>query len=293
MADSYELTGEWNSTLLSDLREVWREYIAYHELLFQFALRDIRIRYKQAVMGFGWAIFMPALIVLSGMIVRFAMAKLSGGAVDGGDMAGIAVRALPWAFFVGAIGFSNMVLIGNHNLVTKIYFPREVLPVASVLAQGFDSTVGLVALTAVLPFLGAKLTVHLIWLPLLVLLLVLITIGLALFLSAANLFFRDVKYLVQVVLTFGIFFTPVFYEPEMLGVTGSRIAMLNPLAPVLEGIRIVVVEGQTLATSIYSSDGALIWAPWALAYSGFGAVIGLLVASVMFHRLERLFAEYV
>jgi ABC-type polysaccharide/polyol phosphate export permease len=162
-------------------------------------LRDIRIRYKQVVMGFGWAVLMPVLIVLSGMIVRYAMARLSGGQLGVSDLANIAVKALPWAFFVGAIGFANGALISNANLVTKIYFPREVLPVAALVAQGFDSLIGLAALAIVLPFLGAKLSFALLWVPVLLLLLFLLTAALALFLSAANLFFRDVKYIVQVV----------------------------------------------------------------------------------------------
>ena len=276
-----------NDSLLVIVREIW----AFRELLHQFTLRNIRIRYKQAVMGFAWAVFLPFLIVLSGMIVRFAMAQLSGTELEIEVIAVIAVKALPWAFFVGAVSGSNMSLIGNANLVTKIYFPREVLPLSSVLAQTFDTMVGAIALLLVLPFLGAQLSLALLWVPLLAAVLFLFTLGLALFLSSANLFFRDVKYIVSVILTFGIFFTPVFFEPAMFGEVGARLMMLNPVAPILEGMRLTVVDGHSLLAPIYT-DGFLVWSPWYLLYSAVWATVGFAGASLMFHRLEFLFAEY-
>ncbi len=291
-----EPSAEPHRSALADLSEVVRDYWVYRELLYQFVLRDIRIRYKQAVMGFAWAIFMPMLIVLAGMVVRIAMSHLSGGGVERAAMAGIAVRALPWAFFVGAIGFANTSLIANQNLVTKIYFPREVLPVASVFAQAFDTAVGSLGLVLLLPVLGVGFSLALLWIPVLALLLFLFTWAAALFLSSANLFFRDVKYLVQVILMFGIFFTPVFFEPVMMGPLGAKLMMMNPVAPILEGIRLTVVEGQGLLAPIMealpSGETVLVWSPWYLAYSAGWALLGLLGASLLFHRLEFLFAEY-
>ena len=150
---------------------------------------------------------------------------------------GIAMKAVPWSFFVGALGFATNSLTGNSNLVTKIYFPREVLPLAATLAQVADSAIGLSALLVAGLFLGVHFGAAALWAPVLVLLIA-FTAGSALVVSCANLFFRDVKYIVQVLLSFGIFFTPVFFEPEMLGPTGARLMMLNPLAPILEGLRL-------------------------------------------------------
>jgi len=208
------------------------------------------------------------------------------------QIGGISVKALPWAFFVGAIGFANTSLVGNANLVGKIYFPREVLPLAAVLAQAFDTTIGAGVLLIVLPFLGAKLSLALLWVPVLAALLFLFTCALALFLSSANLFFRDVKYIVQTVLTFGIFFAPVFYESTMLGPKGAKLVMLNPLSPILEGLRLTVIEGHGLLATLQTADGILVWSPWLLVYSACWSLLGLLGASVLFHRLEFLFAEY-
>jgi ABC-type polysaccharide/polyol phosphate export permease len=274
------------------VREIWR----YRELLYQLTLRDIRIRYKQAVMGFAWAVLMPGLIVLAGTLVRFAMAYVGGGSVETREIAGMSVKALPWAFFVGAIGFATTSLTGNLPLVSKIYFPREVLPLSATLAQTFDSTIGALTLVIALPFLGVHFGATLLWAPLLALLVLAFTMGAALFLACANLFFRDVKYIVQVLLTFGIFFTPVFFEPRMFGPVGARLMMLNPLAPILEGLRLSVVDGHNLALPLVeaTSKGLVqVWSPWYLVYAAVWALLGLLACALLFHRSEAVFAEYI
>ena len=284
-------------SLWGDLRqiavdELWK----YRELLYELTLRDVRIRYKQAVMGFAWAILMPALIVAAGTLVRFAMAYMGGGHVARDVIAGMAVKALPWAFFVGAIGFATTSLTGNLPLVSKIYFPREVLPLSATFAQSFDSTIGAVTVGIALPLLGIHYGLTVLWVPLLAALIFCVTAGAALFLGCANLFFRDVKYIVQVMLTFGIFFTPVFFEPRMFGPLGARLMMLNPLAPLLEGLRLSVVEGHNLLQPlvIAGKKGPVVtWSPWYLAYGAAWAVLGLLVSVVVFHRTEGKFAEYV
>lgn len=282
---------------LRHLREAIADVVGYRGLLYQLALRDIKVRYKQAAMGFGWAIFLPAIIVLAGLVVRFAMAMLSGTELETRSIAWMAVKAVPWAFFMGAINFSVASLTGNLTLVTKVYFPREVLPLSSVLAQSWDSMIGTLAVFAVLPFMGVWPNLQWIWLLALVPLLIIFTAGVALFLSCANLFFRDVKYIVQVLLTFGIFFTPVFFEPSMFGEIGGRLMMLNPIAPLLEGFRLALVEGHNLAFPLMETvagGGAtlLAWSPWYLVYSAVWAFGGLVVSTVMFHRLAFLFAEY-
>jgi len=119
---------------------------------------------------------------------------------------------------------------------------------------------------------------------------------LALFLSCANLFYRDVKYVVQVLLTFGIFFTPVFFEPEMFGPLGARLMMLNPLAPIMEGLRLSVVLGHNLVDTLVvpGRHGAVVaWSPWYLVYAAALAVLVFVSGLLVFHRAESKFAEYV
>jgi lipopolysaccharide transport system permease protein len=279
--------------LIQIVRDLWH----YRELLLQLTLRDIRLRYKQAVMGFGWAIFMPLLVVLSGLVVRLAMASYAETSLRASDVANLAVKGLAWAFVVGAVSFATSSLVANIVLVTKVYFPRVVLPLSATLAQAFDSGIGAAALAVILLFLGVPVTTALLWVPLVALLLVLFCAATGLFLSCVNLFYRDVKYIVQVALTFGIFFTPVLFEPAMFGARGARLLFLNPLTPLLEGLRLAVVSGHNLWRPIYElstrGETVLVWTPWYLAYSAAWAVFGLILAAILFHRVEPQFAEYV
>jgi ABC-type polysaccharide/polyol phosphate export permease len=283
---------EARKTVLGDLREIFTELRACGDLIQQLTLRDIRIRYKQAVLGFLWALLIPAAVVLAGMAVRVAV-SVAAGRQDMAQLGGMAVKAVPWAFFVGCLNAGTASLVSNAALVTKIYFPREVLPLSSVLAQTFDSLIGLVLIALVLPFLGVTLSIQVLWVPVLLLMLWTLALAAALFLSRANLFFRDVKYLVQVFLTFGIFITPVLLDAPMYGPRGAPIMMLNPVAPILEGLRLAIVNHHNLLEPLTAPAGFLFWKPWYLAYSGVWALGGLLVSLVLFHRSERRFAEVV
>ena len=288
-------TGERRSLwgeLTVAVREVWQS----RELVHQMVLRDIRVRYHQALMGFAWALFMPLMIVLSGTLIRVVMATATGNTLRPELIGATAVKGLGWAFFSGALGLATQSLLANKALITKLYFPREVLPISSILAQSFDTTIGTVAVLIMLPFLGLTLSPTLLWLPLLALLLFLVTLVAALITSCANLFFRDVKYIVQMFLTFGIFLTPVFFEPVMLGPLGARLMMLNPISPLIEGLRLAAIEGHNLLVPLVQTTpkGAevLAWSPLYLLYSAVVALGGLVVAMRVFRRASVVFAEY-
>jgi ABC-type polysaccharide/polyol phosphate export permease len=267
--------------------------VAYRELLGELTLRDLRIRYKQAVMGIAWAVLTPLVVVLAGWLLRVAFSYLSGGPVARVELAGVAVKSLGWSFFAGALGFSTASIPANLALVTKVYFPREMLPLSCVLTQVVDTSIGVAALALILPFLGVGLAPALAWLLPLVILLVLFTTAVCLVASCANVFFRDARHLVQLVISFGIFFTPVFFDVATVGPRLARVVMLNPLAPILEGMRLVVVQGHNLATPLAGAGGAAAWNPWSLLYAAAWAIGGVLVGSIVFHRAEFKFAEYV
>ncbi|MCK5178925.1 MAG: ABC transporter permease, partial [Candidatus Omnitrophica bacterium] len=188
------------------------EIVRYRDLMFMFMQRDIRIRYKQAAMGFVWAIFMPIVAVCAGILIKKAMAVVSGKYIDMTGIVSISVKVLPWTFFISTIRFSVQSLVGNRNLVTKIYFPRAVLPLGAMLACLFDFSIAIGVLIILLTIVKLGVSIYLLWVPLIFLFLLLFSAGLGLLLSAANLFFRDVKYVVEVILTFGIFFAPIFYS---------------------------------------------------------------------------------
>jgi homopolymeric O-antigen transport system permease protein len=257
-----------------------RELYKYRELLLMIAYRDIKVRYKQSIMGFMWAVLMPILIVMAGIVVRYAYALASHAPLQTADIAGVAVKSVPWAFLVSSIRFGGSSLVGaNSNLVTKVYFPREIFPLAAVLSSLFDFLVASIALTLFLLTLRIGWSLYILWVPVLLLIMVALASGIAMLVSAASLFFRDVKYIVEVMLTFGIFFTPVFYDASMFGTKGKWL-LLNPIAPILDGLSACVVRHE-------SPD--LYW----LAYSCTVAVASLVSGYVFFKHLEPAFAESV
>jgi lipopolysaccharide transport system permease protein len=251
----------------------------YKDLLVTLTARDIKIRYKQSVMGFFWAVLMPILIIGSGLVVILAFSTISGRTVNRADVFSIAIKAVPWAFFVGSIRFATNSLIVNKELVTKIYFPREILPLASVLANLFDLAVASIALTLAIVISGLGISIQLLWVPLLLGLLIMLTTAFGLLLSCANLFFRDVKYLVEVGLTYGIFFTPVFYSASTFG-KWRPLLLLNPLGPLFEGLT---------STIVHHRAPDLGW----VAYSAAWSVICLIGSWLIFKRVEATFAENV
>lgn len=279
-------------SIATDIREIAHDYSTHRDLLWQFVLRDVRIRYKQAAMGFLWALFLPLLLIGAGLVLRLALANRGGAVLAPGTLGPIALGSVLWAGFSAAVGFGTGSLTGNATLVGKIHFPREVLPVAAVCANGLDMLVGLGLLALLMPWLDAVASPALLWVPVLLLLLFGMTVALVLVLSAANLFFRDVKYLVQALLTVGVLVTPVFYAPSELGARASQWIALNPLTPIVEGMRLAVFRGHDLARTLVM-DGMVVWSPLWLVRAAVSATLGLVIASLIFHRAEELFAERV
>jgi lipopolysaccharide transport system permease protein len=254
----------------------------HRDLLYMLSRRDVTVKYKQSIMGFLWAILMPLLITSAGVVVKLAMTAASGKGGMFREILPVAIKAAPWAFFVASIRFSTQSLSSNHNLVTKIAFPRAVFPLSAVASQLFDFMIAALVVVAVAVF-SVSPTVYLLWVPVLLALLIAQVAGLALLLSAANLFFRDIKYLVEVVLTFAIFFTPVFYSVADIVAKFGRsgeLLLLNPVAPVLEGLDAVIVGGR-------APDP--LWTGYAAGW----ALVLLLVTPAIFLRLEPRFAESV
>jgi lipopolysaccharide transport system permease protein len=175
-----------------------------------------------------------------------------------------------------------------------VYFPRESLPLATVLAQTPDLVVGLIILMAILPFIGVPLSWAALWVVAVFILLIMFTVGIALLLSCANLFYRDVKYIVQVVLNFGIFATPVFFEPQMLGRKGAAIMMALPLSPLVQAMDLAMVRGHNLLTplTVTTVKGSItVWSPWMLGYAAASAVLLLAVGMKVFRQASSRFAE--
>jgi ABC-type polysaccharide/polyol phosphate export permease len=259
--------------------ELFREMVHARNLLYILAWREIKVRYKQSVMGILWALLMPLMVISAGTLVRLAFSSLSDTQITLNEVLALSAKSAPYAFIVGSIRFGTVSLVSNSSLLTKIYMPRLVFPVAAVASQLFDFGVAAGILLVLMSIGGVGVSVQLLWVPLLFLGLLLLALGLAILLSAASLFFRDVKYLVDALLTFAVFFTPVFYDSSMFGRWAPAI-LLNPIAPLLEGFSATIVDHR-------APD--LAWVAYSLV---FGLILGFGSIS-MFTKLEPYFAESV
>lgn len=259
--------------MLSTIQELYNR----RDLLYILTWREITVKYKQSIMGMLWAFLMPCIIIGAGLIVRYAFANAAGKSLATSDLTSVAVKAAPWAFFVSSIRFGTSSLVSNTNLVTKIYLPRLVFPLAAVFSQVFDFIIAAALVFSVLLFAGTGWSIQILWLPLIVGTLLVLTTALAIIFSAASLFFRDVKYIVEVLLTFAIFFTPVFYDSALFGWWAPWL-LVNPVAPLLEGISTVVILHQS---------PSFIWLGYSIAIAG----CLFSVAISMFKRLDPYFAE--
>lgn len=259
------------------MKEELKELLKFRELLYVITYRDIRVRYKQSIMGFFWAVLMPILIVASGVIVRYGYAVVSHVPLKTADIASVAIKSVPWALIVSSIRFTCNSLTNNRDLVVKIYFPKEIFPMAAVLANLFDFFIAFFGLILFLIAIHVGWSIYMLWVPVLLATIVLFCIGVGMVVSAISLFFRDVKYIVEVFLTFGIFFTPVFYEVRMFGDRGKWL-LLNPVAPLLDGLSSCMAhhEAPNLSWFLYSLSFSL------LAFFG---------GFVLFKHLEPAFAE--
>lgn len=263
-------------TLWTDWSEMIREQIEYRELLYQMTVRDIRVRYKQAVMGFGWAIFMPVINTVLFSVIFMRVVQLDVGvpypvfAFTG---------LLFWNFFASSLRFAVVSLSGNAVLVTKIYFPREIFPLSSILVCFVDLLIGALVLVGLLIYYQIPIAPTLIVVPFLLVIQTVFTTGIALIVSMANLFLRDVKYIFEMVLTVWMFATSVVYPVALVGGKTGMILMLNPMTPILDGYRAAIIHGQ--------------WpAPGPLAAASVLALLTLGVGWLVFHRAEYRFAEY-
>lgn len=254
-----------------------REVVQYRDLLYMLTWREIRIRYKQSVMGFLWALLMPVMIVSSGILMRQAFAMTSGKSVSWNDILAISIKGLYWAFFAGAVRFATLSLVSNASLVTKIYFPREILPLSSVFSAFFDFLVAGVFVGIILAFVPSTFNLALLWIPGIFVVLFFNTLACSLLLACANLFFRDVKYLVEVIITFGVLLTPVFYSARMLG-KWAPMVLANPVGAVLESINDVVMMHHA---------PNLFW----LGSAALAGALGTFISWKIFQKAEPAFAQ--
>jgi lipopolysaccharide transport system permease protein len=260
--------------LLADLREMLAEQFEYRELLRQMTVRDLLLRYKQTAMGFGWAAFMPLLNTAVFSVIFTRVTSLETP-VPYPVFAFCGLWA--WNFFAAALRFAVTSLTSNANLVSKVYFPREIFPFSTVLVCLVDFAVGSIVLAVLMLWYHVPVGASLLWLPLVLVVHVVFTAAVALMLSMANLFYRDVKYLFEIVITVWMFATSVVYPVERIGGFLGTLLQLNPMTPVIDSYRAVLLLNMPPPTS--------------LAFAAPVAAALLAAGWLIFHRLEFRFAE--
>ena len=213
------------------LREVWE----YRELLYFFVWRDVKIRYKQTVIGIAWVILQPLLTM--GVFTLFfgRLAKLPSQGLPYPVFYFAAL--VPWMYFSYALQSATNVVVENQRVITKVYFPRLVLPFSAVLSGLVDFAIGFVVLVILTLGYGIRPTIAAMWLPLLLLLAILTALGVGLWMSALNALYRDVRYVMPFVVQFWMFASPVAYPSALLPERWRWLYGLNPMAGVIDGFR--------------------------------------------------------
>ena len=256
-----------------DLRELW----AYRELIWVLTARDIKVCYKQTVLGFAWAIIQPVMLMV---VFSVFFGRLAGMPSDGFPYP-IFVYAglLPWTFFANAISTSASSLISSTQLVSKVYFPRLIIPLASVGSGLVDFAISAGVLLLLMVWYGVSLSLNLLLTPFLVISVVFVALGVGTFLSALTVAYRDFRYVVPFLVQFWMFATPVVYPASLVPETWRWLMYLNPMAGIIEGFRSAFL-GQALdVTALLISLGV--------------ASVVFLAGVAYFEKVERRFADII
>ncbi len=256
------------------LGELWE----YRELLFFLIWRDVKVRYKQTALGAAWAILQPFFTMVVFSIFFGHLAKIPSDGIPYPVFAYCAL--LPWQLFAHSLTESSNSLVGNQNLITKVYFPRLVIPLASVLGGLVDFAVAFLVLLGIMAFYGIRPTAAVMFLPFFLGLALVTALGVGLWLSALNVKYRDVKYTIPFLTQFWLFVTPVAYPASLVPAAWRTLYGLNPMVGVVEGFRWALLGKE-------QGPGVL------LAISGTVAFLLLIGGLFYFRRMEKTFADVV
>lgn len=254
----------------------WRDLWRYRELMAFLAWRDVAVRYKQTVIGIAWALIRPALTLVVFVAFR-RMVDVDQRAVP--DVILVLAAVLPWQFFSTALSETSACLIGNTRLISKVYFPRLIIPLASIATAFVDFLITLAMLAVLMAWYGVAPTATLAALPLFVLLAAALSLGLGLLLATLTVQYRDFRYVVPFAVQLGLFVSPIAFTSDQVPESWHALYRLNPLVGVIDGFRWSVLGGRT------PLDPADVIAAVAVTATA------LAVGAWYFRRMERGFAD--
>lgn len=262
-----------------NLRDLW----AYRELIFFLTWRDVIVRYKQTVLGFAWAIINPLINML---VLQVVFGGFAGMEAEG-DIPGPLFRfaaVLPWGLFSGALNAAGRSMLSNRSILTKVYFPRLIIPLSSVLSGLVDFAISFVVLLGMMLYWGVAPSLKLLALPLIILLALITALGVGLWFSALNVLYRDVGYVLPVLTQLLLFISPVGYSTGTVSIQWQWLYALNPMVGVIESFRWAVL-------GTLPSDSLPLWT--LVAISAAVALFLLVTGLFYFRRMERTFADMV
>ncbi|MBA2733529.1 MAG: ABC transporter permease [Acidobacteria bacterium] len=255
------------------LRDLW----AYRELLYFLTWRDIRVRYKQTLLGAAWAIIQPLATMV---IFTLFFGKIAGIPSNGVPYPIFAFAGLlPWTFFSNAVTNSGNSLVGNSNLITKVYFPRMTIPGAAVCAGLVDLAVAFLVLIGLMIYYKVALTWNILVLPVFVTLIALLALGVGMWMSALNVKYRDIRYALPFLIQLLMFLSPIIYPSSIVPEKWRLILALNPLTGIIEGFR----------ASLFGHE----FNRFTLVISIVATLILLIYAAYAFRRMEKVFADII
>lgn len=269
--------------IIIDSRQVQKEYLKdlfrYRELFYFFALRDILVRYKQTALGVIWALVRPLLNMVIFTIVFGKLAHLSSGEVNYSLF--VLTGLLPWQLFASCLNDTSMSLINNSSMITKVYFPRMILPISHILVNFVDFLISFFFLMAIFAVAGYLNQWTLLFLPFFIFLMLTLCLGVSLWLAAITVRYRDFRFIIPFVIQFGMFVSPVGYGSFVIPEVWRLLYYLNPMAGIIEGFRWCYF-------GIYAPDLF-----FAVLSSCFVTLFFLISGFYFFRKMERIFADII
>lgn len=262
----------------------WKDLWAYRGLFQFLAWRDLLVRYKQTVIGVAWAVIRPLLTIV---VFSFFRTFLNSTLTPGDAVLGVAVATIPWQLFSSALNESSNSLISNANLITKVYFPRMIVPISTIIVCVVDFLISMVIVAGIMIYYGHCPDWHIVFLPAFVLLAILAAIGSGLFLAALNVKYRDFRYVVPFVIQLGLFVSPIamdsadVYSSDRIPALAKALYSLNPMVAVIDGFRWCLLGKEFIVnqTGLIMSLGV--------------TVVMLFVGVWYFRKMERGFADVI
>ncbi len=250
----------------------------YRELLWNLANREITQRYKQSVLGYAWVILNPLFQLIVMSFVFDVVLRIPSLGVP--FILFLSAALLPWNLFTQSLTASSTILVSNSNLITKIYFPREILVYSTIIAKIVDFFYSCIVLVFFLFIFKIPLTIYYLWLPAIFLIQVFLMAGISLIVAALNLFYRDIQYLLNLILLLWMYITPVMYPIEMIPEKYRFIMSLNPMAVIVNAYRQVLLSGKNPNVN-------------SLSIACLISIVIFIIGFIIFKKLEGEFADYV